>query len=151
MKKFDYKPMRAYKLFRSTELDHKKGRPVIFLDFLGDQSLVWAGTTIKSKNKEKPFSMLINNATTYFYNKNLIKVNTNALISKWKNQKTRKILVLNDDQQKLLISKFSTLTFQIDPYIEIKMLRLQNNLLEKELKQMKNQKISKEFNHEMEE
>ncbi len=53
--------MYIYKLLRTKELDHEFGRPAIFLDFFGNESLVWFGTSIKSELSEKPLTIKINN------------------------------------------------------------------------------------------
>ena len=156
MKKIDYKSMRIYKLFRSTELDHEFGRPVIFLDFLGNESLVWTGTSKQSQIKEIPFIMVINGKNTYFYNKGLIKVNTKDLINKYKDAKTKKIITLSDEQQKSFISKLAKFTFQSDPYLEIARLKFENNqlkieneLLKNEIKNNEDEKLNKQDIYEI--
>jgi len=60
------------------------------------------------------------------------------------------ILILNDEQQKLFISKFSKLTFQSNSYFEITRLKFENNQLKLENELLKN-KIKDNENEKSEE
>lgn len=126
--------MHVYKLLRNKEID-KNGRPVIFLSYLGKESLVWYGTTSILLNvKDKPIVLHLDNKETYFYIKGIEKVKTDCLIGKWRERYKQQGLVLSVDIQHQLISKLSELTNQEDPYVKIVLLELENQVLKKEKK-----------------
>ncbi|WP_342263041.1 hypothetical protein [Spiroplasma endosymbiont of Dromius quadrimaculatus] len=110
--------------------------------------LVWWGTTVLGKTtKDKPIAVNIGDKTTYFYNQGIEKVNTTCLKSRWKEPITRKVTTLSFEQQKELISKFTTMTEQLDPYEMITFLSLENQILKDEIKRFT---IEKEQQYEME-
>lgn len=132
--------MYMYRLKRSTKLD-KNGRPAIVLDFFGEESLIWWGTTVLSKTaKDKPIVIKLGNKSTYFYNKGLEKVKTNFLVTNWKNFKTHKRLVLSEVEERNFISKFVLMTNQIDPYEKIYLLELENQMLHTKINTLKQEK-----------
>ncbi|WP_308150004.1 hypothetical protein [Spiroplasma sp. AdecLV25b] len=56
-----FQKMSIYKLLRNPKLNHEMGRPVIFLNYFGQESLIWAGTTqMNSKWKDKSLMININ-------------------------------------------------------------------------------------------
>lgn len=131
MKNF-YKKMHIYKLLR-TEKQDKNGRPAIFLSYFGKQSLIWYGTSnYKINSKDKPIILNLDLSRTYFYNSGLEKINTSELIGRWKDNSTQKIKMLSLNEQRALISKFSNMTNDLDPYQKITLLELENEVLKKE-------------------
>lgn len=110
-----FKPMRIYKLHRSNELDHENGRPAIFIKFFGFESLVWTGTTkVNKEAKDEPLIMNLNNHKTYFYDQNIQKVLTSNLIGKWRNNQTKKIYNLTEQEKIFLCKKIQNLFFKLN-------------------------------------
>lgn len=135
-----YEKMYIYRLKRSKEID-KKGRPVIFLDYFGEQSLVWCGTTTKNnKARDEPLVMEFNNKITYFYKYNIEKIPTKDLGYKWINKSNNEFYKLSEKDEKILVTKFLSFTNQKNPYEKLIFLelKLQNLEKENELKQEKN-------------
>ncbi|WP_342277121.1 hypothetical protein [Spiroplasma endosymbiont of Nebria brevicollis] len=99
---------------------------LFFLDFLGQESLVWFGTSLKNESNEIPLIIKINGVNTYFYNKGIMKVPTMKLVGKWRNNNIQKIINLTNKEQQKLITKFSTLTLQPNPYLTINELKENN-------------------------
>lgn len=135
-----FKKMNLYRLKRSDEMD-KSGRPSILLDYFGNQSLVWIGTSVMSKTtKDKPFILKLGNKHTYFYSRGIQKVESQYLKSKWNDTNSHKVKVLSLEEQKQLISKFSRMTYQLDPYEKITLLELKNEVLENQNEVLKYEK-----------
>lgn len=128
MKK-SWKTMHVYSLKRDGNID-KNGRPAILLKYLGEECLIWNGTTNCSINtNEKALIIKFNNNETYFYSKGIEKVKTSFLFEGWKHLNTNKVLKLTKFQQERLIEKFSTFTQLENPYEKIKILQSNNEKL----------------------
>ncbi len=137
--------MEVYILHRDNQQDHEYGRPAIFLSFYGDESLVWTGTTQKNvKAKDSPITLKSAGRETYYYDNGIQKVKTSAIIGKWRNSHTGKIIKVPKPIQKELISKFSNLTMEHDPYLiindlsnEIQKLNIKVDELQKDNQELK--------------
>lgn len=141
MIKIYLKNMNVYLLHRDNELDHKKGRPAILLNYKSESSLVWWGTTKWEKfDKEIPLIIKLNKINGYFYSKGLEKVRTKDLKNYWVNFENYVPYTLSHQMQKKLISKFASFTDQKDPYQKIVLLELEIETLKRENRLLKQEK-----------
>lgn len=129
----NFKKMCLYKISRSIEEDHKLGRPGIFLDYFGEESLVWLGTSKKTNLKEEPVILIIDGKSTYFYNKGIQKINSKSIVNKWINFENKKIIELPVKTQMELVNKFCKLTKQTNPYELIKKLETEIKTITEQL------------------
>lgn len=145
-----YQKLQIYRLKRISGLD-KKGRPAIYLSHFGEQSLVWTGTSVKSKKAlDKPFIIIFNSYPTYFYLHNIEKVSTNRLVSKW-TDKNNTIYILSQNEQRMLAIKLVSLINERNPYQRVALLEIENQNLKNDIKLLKQQqKIKKEYESEYE-
>lgn len=139
MRKNVYKKMCIYRIHRSNQLDHEKGRPAILLKYKSQISLVWTGTHKEDQSKEVALSLNINGKATYFYAKGIEKMENIYFKGDWIDFKTYKAYELSTADQKLLISKFVEFTNQEDPYQKIMLLELENEVLQKEVQLLTNE------------
>lgn len=137
MKKLNYNQMYIYILQRNKEFD-KEGRPAILIKYLGEESLVWSGTTARAENtKERPWKVNLNGIETFFYTKGIKKVKTINLISHWKDKTNDSFYKIDLKQQEELIQKISSFTEVQNPYLTIKDLEVKVLLQEEIINQQK--------------
>ena len=149
MKYLTFKNMKLYVLHRSKELDHTTGRPAIFLNYFGKESLVWTGTTQHNSLNEVPISLNLNGKETLFYSNGIQKVKTSALKGKWKSLSNGKTFNIPKNLQKQLISKFCEFTNLTDPYQQIS--NLSNEIQKLNTKVDELQKANQELKQDIKE
>lgn len=138
----DYKNMYIYKLSRSEEKD-KKGRPAVLIEYIGEESTIWWGTTVKKNKKEKPVTMKIGKRNTHFYINGLEKIKTKYLITNWtKTTNEKQEICMPLEIQKKLVDKFSESTHVGKPFETIKKIEAEKNNLINALNKQKEKKQS---------